>query len=230
MCAALSLSLNAIKPLNRWDYDSIRPGVVGSVGDCLITERLKSTFPGSFRWKQDYYGKNESLYGSSITNGTHVSYNSGGGPAKTIDSNWGGRRRFETSHGWVHEDLVPPATSVTTQLGSLPQYDWRNKIAEVNHARTTGDLFPRPNGPLVGGGVPRGGQVPRVTDVVSGDTSLQESRGFSLTDKGNYINASSSSNPNYKPHRSTNGGPASPEEEMNRRIQSGGRPSGNRMR
>ena len=46
--SALSLSIDAIKPLNRWDYDSIRPGKVGSVGDVLITERLKASRPGDF--------------------------------------------------------------------------------------------------------------------------------------------------------------------------------------
>ncbi len=38
--AALSLSIDAIKPMNRWDYCSIRPGVQGSVGDCLVLEQV----------------------------------------------------------------------------------------------------------------------------------------------------------------------------------------------
>ncbi len=218
--AALSLSIDAIKPLNRWDYSSIRPGVVGSVGDCLITERLKSSLPGDFRWQQEYYGSKESNYGSSISNGTQRSFNSGGGPAKTVDTNWGGRRSFKVRHGWVMQDLVAPDTSVTSQLGATPQYSWRNKIAEVNHARTTGDLFPIPRGGLLqGGGVPRGGQVPRVTDVVQDDTTLLER-------PNNQTNTA----PNFHPHLSSFGGPATPAQQEARRVAQGARSSGNRMR
>lgn len=56
-------------------------------------------------------------------------------------------------------------------MGALPQYSWRNRIATVNNARTTGDLFPIPrNGAgLIDApqnGLTRGGAYPRVTDVV----------------------------------------------------------------
>jgi hypothetical protein len=88
--SALSLSLDAWRPKNRWDYDSIRPGVVGSVGDCLLTERLKSTFPGDFLWERSTFGQNESRHGSNVQDGYSYSYNSGGGPNRTKDSNWGG--------------------------------------------------------------------------------------------------------------------------------------------
>jgi len=235
MCAALSLSIDAIRPLNRWDYDSIRPGSVGSVGDCLITERLKSSLPGDFRWKSDYFGKNESLYGSNVRNGYQRSFTSGGGPSKTIDSNWGGRRNFKVRHGWIMQDLVAPDTSVTSQLNPLPQYSWRNKIAQVNHARTTGDLFPIPRGGLIqGGGTPRGGQVPRVTDVVAGDTSLLESEpgvNASTGSESTYRPSTSQGvNPNFKPHFSSFGGPSAPAELENRRTNQGARPKGNRMR
>ena len=238
MCAALSLSIDAIRPLNRWDYSSIRPGSVGSVGDCLITERLKSSLPGDFRWKPDYYGKNESLYGSNVRNGYQRSFTSGGGSSKTIDSNWGGRRGFKVRHGWIMQDLVAPDTSVTSQLGSLPQYSWRNKIAHVNHARTTGDLFPIPvGGQIQGSGVPRGGQLPRVTDVVAGDTSPFESQpGVNAptgsASAGTYqASQSAGTNPNFKPSRSSFGGPNNPAVQENRRNAQGAKSSAsNRMR
>ncbi len=197
--AALSLSINAIRPLNRWDHSSIRPGVVGSVGDVNLTPRLKSTFPGDFRWDMSMYGDKESEFGTSVNNGTHTSFVSGGGPAKTIDSNWGGRRRFETAHGWRYQDMRAPDKRVEPVMGATPQYGWRNRIATVNRARTTGDLFPIPAGGILQGpnGVSRGGQYPRVTDVVAGDTTP----GFT-----NISSSSGSSNPNYKPSASSFGG------------------------
>ncbi len=172
--SALSLSIEAIKPLNRWDHSSIRPGPVGSVGDVLITERLKSSLPGDFRWASYLHGNNESLYGSSVTDGQHKSFNSGAIGNKTIDTNWGGRRRFETEHGWRFQDMRAPDKSVEPMMGALPQYSWRNKLATVNSARQTGNLFPIPadgqglvDGPA--NGLTRGGAYPRVTDVQGGD-------------------------------------------------------------
>ena len=169
--AALSLSLEAIKPLNRWDHSSIRPGAVGSVGGVNLTPRLKSTFPGDFNWDQTYANNNESLYGSSITDGQHRSYNSGGGPAHTIDSNWGGRRRFKTSHGWYYQDLVELPLRGEPRVGALPQYTWRNKIATCIASNTEGAQFQA----IVPGsiefplnGVLRGGEFPRETNIVQG--------------------------------------------------------------
>ena len=171
--AALSLSVDGLKSLNRWDYSSIRPGPVGSVGDALITPRLKSSLPGDFRWETDYYGNNESLYGSSITDGAKQSYNSGGGPARTLDTNWGSRRRFKTRYGYIFQNIHPPDKRVEPEVGELPQYSWRNKVARVDNLQKTGDLFKRTSG-LVGNpnGPTRGGQFPRVTDVV-GEMGLE---------------------------------------------------------
>lgn len=167
--AALSLSINAIKPLNRWDYSSIRPGPVGSVGDVLVSQRLKASLPGDFRWDATYYGRQESLYGSSVSDGQYIGFNSEGGPAKTIDSAWGGRRRFETSHGWVIQDLRQTDKSVTSILSATPQYSWRNRVASVQNASRTGDLFRRDGpGVLAPNGPTRGGAFPMVTDIVAG--------------------------------------------------------------
>lgn len=204
LMAALSLSIDAIRPLNRWDFDSIRPGPVGSVGDCLVTPRLKSSLPGDFRWQKEYYGKNESLYGSAISDGMYLSFNSGGGPSKTIDSNWGGRRRFRTSHGWYYQDMRAPDKTVEPVMGALPQYSWRNKIATNIRARTTGNLFPIPAGGILEppNGITRGGQYPRVTDVVSGDTTPGGPGGVGQGPTG--------TNPQLNPSSSFSGGPATP--------------------
>lgn len=99
--AALSLSIDAIRPLNRWDYSSIRPGPVGSVGDVLVTPRFKHSAPNlPLRFDPYFRGKNSVFLGSNVTDGSHANYDSGGGPSRTIDSNWGGRRNFKVSHGW----------------------------------------------------------------------------------------------------------------------------------
>lgn len=171
--SALSLSIDAYRPLNRWDYSAICPGPVGSVGDCLITERLKSSLPGDFRWSSEHKGGLASAAGSNVRNGYQKSYVSGGGPSRLIDSNWGGRRGFKVRHGWYMQDMVPPAKSSGVELGALPQYGWRNKIATNIRARSTGDLFPIPRGGVLQ--MPTGpsrGSEPRVTDVVGGDQTV----------------------------------------------------------
>ena len=189
--AALSLSIDAIKPLNRWDHSSIRPGIVGSVGDCLISERLKSTFPGDFRWNPMTVGSKASFLGSSISNGAHTSFVSGGGPAKLIDRNWASGRRFQTKHGWYYQDMRAPDKRIEPTVGSLPQYTWRNRIARIENQRKTGNLFQH-GGMNAPDGITRGGQVPRVTDVVGGDTPPEQ------------INAGPTLlNPNFHPHLSS---------------------------
>jgi len=199
--AALSLSLDALKPLNRWDYSSIRPGSVGSVGDCLITERLKSSLPGDFRWDPHTFGAKESNYGSNVRNGSKQSYSSGGGSSRVLDSNWGGRRRFETSHGWRYQDVRVPDRRLEPVLGEMPQYNWHNRIATVNNAKSTGSMFTVPRGGVLEGpsGVVRGGNMPMVTAVISGDVTA----GFQQQS----INAGPPlTAPNFKPQKSSFGG------------------------
>jgi len=172
--AALSLSIDAIRPLNRWDHSNIRPGAVGSVGDVNLTPRLKHSHPNMpLRFDKAFSGKNEIFLGSNISDGTHKGYDSGGGPARTIDSNWGGRRRFKTRHGYIFQDIRTPDDLVVPVQGSTPDYSWRNKIATAFESKRTGDLFlPLPKGYDLGEGqVARGGAYPRVTDIVPG-TSL----------------------------------------------------------
>lgn len=163
------LSITARKPLNRWDYDSIRPGIVGSVGDVNMTPRLKSSLPGDFRWEAGMAGNNESRFGTKVTDGD-VSQNFGM-PARNQDSNWGYRDSFRTARGWIHQDMRVADRRIEPVLGSLPSYSWNNKIAQVVHANEHGKLFEVPPGGIMGGqhGIPRGGNFPRVTDRVPGD-------------------------------------------------------------
>jgi len=169
--AALSLSLDGIRPLNRWDHSSIRPGAVGSVGDVNLTPRLKHSHPDMpLRFEKCFAGKNEVFLGSNVTDGTHKGYDSGGGPARTIDSNWGGRRRFKTRHGYIFQDIRAPDDFVVPVEGTTPSYSYRNKVATTYEAKRTGDLFlPLPKGyDLREGQIPRGGAAPRITDIVPG--------------------------------------------------------------
>ncbi len=190
------ITLTHKKPLNRWDHSSIRPGVVGPVGCPLMTERLKATYPGNFRWVSEYHGRREALYGSNISDGQSLSFNSGGGPARLINTNWGGRREFKTKYGYEYQDIRAPDMMVEPMVGSLPQYSWRNKLATVNKALHTGDLFTIPIRGLVEqpNGVTRGGMYPRVTDVVGSEPPPEPQ---------NINNGTPQIAPNFKPQLSS---------------------------
>lgn len=173
--AALSLSIDAIRPLNRWDHARIQPGSVGSVGDVNLTPRLKHSYPNlPLRFDKSFSGKKERYLGSNVQNGTQKSFDSGGGPARTIDSNWGGRRHFKTRHGYIFQDVRVPDDSVEPFLSSTPDYSWRNKLATCYEAKRTGSnflplpgaYFPSPNQ------IVRGGMFPRTTDLEPGTISL----------------------------------------------------------
>src|ERR1700722_5656040 len=134
----LSLSIPAIRPLNRWDHSAIRPGPVGPVGDALVQVPFKHSTPDwPIRWDPSNAHANEPRGGSNVQNGQLLSYNDDGGPNYTIDSNWGGRRRFERPHGWYHQDMRAPHRRVDAIVGAPPQYSWNNKIAQVYNARVT---------------------------------------------------------------------------------------------
>lgn len=98
-----------VKPLNRWDFDSIRPGPVGSVGEVNVQTKLRTSMPSMpIRWDKTYSGQNGALYGSSITDGSHRSFNTGAIGNRVVDRNWAFGRRFITKVGWYHQDLRAP--------------------------------------------------------------------------------------------------------------------------
>lgn len=165
-----SLSLDVNRPQGRWDHDSIRPGVVGSVGDALVQTRLKQGAPDRpLRWEAAHAMGQEPKYGSQISDGdTHGWSNGDGSHTRVVDSNWGGRRDFKIRNGWRMQDIRGPDKSVTEIVGFRPQYGWRTQLAEVLLAKRTGEGFlPLPNGygPSQGD-VTRGGNFPRATDTV----------------------------------------------------------------
>lgn len=140
--------------MNRWDYDSIRPGQQGSVGDCLVNVQLRTSTPEMTPRFEDM--KDLSLMGSSV-----------GTLPKTKGGFWGMKRDFKTNVGWRIQDF-DPHTYKEPLVGSTPQYIHKNRIATVYEAKRTGEKFlPLPGGYKPGvGEMVRGGQMPRITNEI----------------------------------------------------------------
>ena len=175
--AALSLSIDAFRPLNRWDHDRIQPGNVGSVGDVNLQVRLKQSAPDMpMRFDQTWSHQNEVALGSNVRDGSRGGYMNSGLPAMVVDSNWV-NRKFKTRHGWIYQDLRAPDTLHEPLLGSQPHHDWNNKVATAYEAFRTGNGFlPLPGAyALSPGEVPRGGSIPRIVG------SEQREQGIDLT-------------------------------------------------
>lgn len=147
------MSIAVKRPLHSFDNDSIRPGPVGSVGDVVGSIRLKHSAPElNLRFR-----KLDPSDGSNVQDGLKTSFTSNGLQARVIDSNWGGRRAFKTSHGWYLQDMRAEDRLHEPYLNSTPQYSWRNKIATTYEAKRTGNLFL----PLPGGYNPSPGEIAR---------------------------------------------------------------------
>lgn len=157
------MSIVAPRPLHTFDNDSIRPGPVGSVGDVLGTIRLKHSSP-DLPIRKTVLPISD---GSNIEDGEFKSFNTGGGQARVIDSNWQSGRQFKTAHGWIIDDLRAEDRLHEPFMGSGPQYSWRNTIATTYAARRTGDLFlPLPGGYNPSPGeIERGQVVPEITNI-----------------------------------------------------------------
>jgi len=165
--AYLSLSIDAIKPLNRWDYARIQPGPVGSVGDVNCQPRLKHSAPDlPLRYDPNFSHQNEVFLGSNVSDGQYTGYDGGGGPANTVDSNWV-NKKFKTNHGWIYQDMRAPDTLHEPENTGIPQYSWHNKLATAYDAFRTGNAFMPVTGAYAQspGEVTRGGDIPRIVGV-----------------------------------------------------------------
>jgi hypothetical protein len=197
-----SISAKAHRPLNRWDFDSIRPGPVGSVGDALLNIRLKSTVDGDFRWDPMSAGKRECKFGSNVTDGFWTSYSTSAGPPRVYDSFWTGDRDFKTNHGWEYHDLRATDRSETAILQATPQYTWRTKVANVNRAQTAGSLFAIPAGGLIdppAGGLMRGGMFPSVVAATGGERPPPGFSGVGQNQAQMYRDTDKEGNTGYQP-------------------------------
>lgn len=161
-------------PLNLWNKQSIRPGAVGSVGDTMIGVRFKQSSPNmNTRWDPQFSTNQSVYYGMNISDGMHAGFTTGGGVAKTLRKPFGKRLGFKTAVGWKKKDIIPTDRSRTSIMGSAGQYSWKNKVANINNAANSRDLFCSPPNSfeLPPGELPRGGQIPGIVGF-SGDDRI----------------------------------------------------------
>lgn len=160
---------------NRW---LISPGAVGSVGDVVGAVRLKQSAADlPMRWDKTFpVGKGLNRVGSNVTDGSHENIESGGGPARVLDSNWQSGRKMKRNVGWMFQDYRAPDNLVEPYVSSTFDFDWRNKIATVYEAKRPGQMFL----PLPGGYAPSPGELTRgasvrITDIEPGDLVPEKS-------------------------------------------------------
>jgi len=143
------------KPKRLNQTESIRPGMVGSVGDALVCGQLAVSTPGMpVRFDPQFADRVDT--GSLLTPQPYV-----------LDSAWNMGRSENTAYGIIQQDLRAPDKLHEPIVGSIPQYQWRNKIATVYQAKRTGNNFLPLPGPyqVSAGEMVRGGQVVRTTDI-----------------------------------------------------------------
>lgn len=143
------------KPKRLNQTESLRPGMVGSVGDALVCGQLAVSTPGMpVRFDPQFYDRPDT--GSLLTPQPYV-----------LDSAWNMGRSENTAYGIIQQDLRAPDKLHEPIVGSIPQYQWRNKIATVYQAKRTGNNFLPLPGPyqVSAGEMVRGGQVVRTTDI-----------------------------------------------------------------
>lgn len=176
--------LNArIKPLNRWDKDSIRPGPVGSVGDVNLQVKLKHSAPYlPNRYDKAFSGKNEVWSGSNISDGQWTGYTSGGRGAVTLTQPLPARVGFKTPVGYVIENVVPQDRSRIVKTVPLGQYSWETETARIYKAKTTGEQFlPLPMG-YNKTTLPRGSQFPVIVAESTGTGTVLPAAEVEITD------------------------------------------------
>ncbi len=154
---------------NRWNYENLDAGVVGSVGDVNMRTRLRQSAPDMpMRWLPDPRGPR---LGSNVQDGYPPNYLGNHGAVLV-------EKRFRpTPTGYQSfGEIIPPAKSVTTCDIPLGSYDWENKIATAMNVKRTGSSFlPLPGAyALPEGALPRGGLTPRVTPIGPTDDIFPE--------------------------------------------------------
>jgi hypothetical protein len=134
--------------------ESIRPGVVGSVGDVLSGERVKQSSPD---FPVMIVGGG-SIWGSNVQDGDVKGWSHKGVGGGTVV---GETRKMSWNNNYVWQDIRKPDVLHQPSLASIPQYSWDNKLAQVYNAKRTGNMFlPVPgNYELPPGQVPRGNVV-----------------------------------------------------------------------
>lgn len=174
----MSEPLTRVRRSQRWSDFTMNPGVVGSVGDVVVTPFLKTSNPDlPRRVDQTFAGGRAVPLGSNVQDGDDPSYSTQGLGARTYDSSWGGNRSFRFQTGWLLQDVRTPDKMVEPFVSQMGDYSWRNKVAKVADAFKTGSYFANLPGEFSSGGVPRGGQMPRTTDFAA-DMNLYSDNSF----------------------------------------------------
>ncbi len=166
-----TVSIEHYKPLNRWmDYESIRPGVQGTVGDIQTQVRFRnSNAEMPIRWDRAFSGKNQLRMGANIVDGDQKNY-FGNGPARTFHGEFLNKDRI-TPNGWSVKEVIPPARDIMPALNAVPGYSWRSKVAQTYNAVVPGTKFL----PLPGEFALPPGELPRGPTLQSTPLSSNES-------------------------------------------------------
>lgn len=159
--------LAEVKFLNTWMNEYIQPGGVCSVGGAQITERYRRS---NGEMAQDFREYNRDI-GSNPQDGENLAstrYETGARINHEAFNN-----KQKEPWGWRIQDLKNVDRSTMEMVGHQPQYGWRNTVARVYKAATTGEAFlPLPGGySQKEGQTPRGGLVPQILQTGNNTSS-----------------------------------------------------------
>jgi hypothetical protein len=159
--------INTRQRREPWVY---MPGAQGAVGSTQVqTEWRRSTPSMALRFDPEFAGERSSFSGSNVSSGQVLSYVSGGGPARVLDSAFGYRHSFKNANGFTYDDIVAnPDRTVDAVYANIPDYTWRNQVGSLIDATNTGDSFPVDSGLIPHAGIPRGGSYPTIVSQNSG--------------------------------------------------------------
>lgn len=159
----MDLQVKIKYPLNQWDKKSIRPGPVGSVGDCMTAVRIAQSTPDmAVKYSRTFSDKTEPLRGSNVQDGDWASFSSGGFGARVVRSKIRNGTSFKTPLGWYKQDVVTEQRLTEPKVAPQGRIGFETQAASILYKSGSmfGDL---PGGYSAPAGVlPRGGMYPRV--------------------------------------------------------------------
>lgn len=195
-----------VAPRKRRPSTIHAPGPMGPIGTPQVNIELRHSNPQmKFRYDDEFFGKRGFRCGSNLSDGQFLGYSSHGGPARILESAFGHRPSFKTSHGWSYHNFIAQDRRSDAVQGNIKDYDWRNKIAKIINSANSGRLFtPTPKVNVPPNVVPRGGAIPQVM-ARGGNSGPDPFWGHpgQATENGNPVSNASgviSNTPEPKPH------------------------------
>lgn len=156
-------------PLNRWNENRIQPGPVGSVGDALTAVRLQQSAPSlPIKYSQTFSATNSKKRGSNVQDGNYASYCDGGYNATVVKEH----RKKKQRIGYIIQNISGNDRAFDSVVAPQPRVGTITQAEAILHRQ--GDAFqvlPGGYGPEPGQ-LLRGGQVPRVVDLVQPVASI----------------------------------------------------------